>query len=620
MDLFDFTGQAARRNAIVEATMKKFGYLETDEAAFTAFWKNAGLRDALFLASGLLCHGDGHVAFIEKVLDSFPAQYWKGFCTFTPFMSLSLLIRFEDVLTKGIIEKFKNRALNAMPFNCLQTYDFIGVNDNTPAMIMAHLFLAGEYFNNPEWTKIADARLTQFEQMVTGQSFISEFNSPTYHAVTTLALAVLANLVKDESVRARALACEDALWKMAFAFYHRGTCQAAGPYARAYRVDSTAHTHQYRMMYYQVLGDKMAIHPLNTLYADDEVDVLLHGKDWFMMFSNCWLAWPDYHCPAAYIQEALERPYPVQVKGNAHVSASADTHMLPGNTEENLLSAENMALFDQEDLFEYAPGVTEIQTYITDSYALGACTKEFHNGGQTDSFHVLLTEKTPADKQEQITAMYTRFIVNNEKMDAHNIHEQGRKLAYAKENTAIVLYAAKAETQEITSLKQCLLIANGFRSVQEIRCGGRSLSEGDRVTAAPVFLRFAQAYCMVYPLTGNAPAELLIERMPDAGELSLSFILFESETPVHFARKRLKLCAAGFAFEIRDAQEAGSFDGFIASMSGARVDDLLYANLHTRFAVERRTSYSCGGTSLEVCYAPVTEGIRYILEDGRIVL
>jgi hypothetical protein len=632
MDCFDFEGQKRRRAMIVSGTLARCGHILRDEKGFSEWARESGARDALFLSAGLLAVENPDIELVGRLFEAHPAEEWEHFCAFTPFMSIVQLLRHGEILPQKLRDRLARRAVCTIDRVLLPPLDFVGVNDNHPAMGMGLLFLAGEHFGRPEWTAAALRRLGQLEQMLADRTFISEFNSPTYHAVTVFALAALAGCAKDPGVRGRALGCERALWKMALALYHRPSSQAAGPYARAYIGDSSAALTQYRMLFYQVLGDSMALNPLNTLYAFSGLgkgrgnglaeELAFHGSAWFAMFSNCWLASADYHCPRELIDEALNRPYPVWLTGTAQMSASAETHMLPAGGEAEMLAADLSPLYEQDDLLEYAAGVTNVYSYLTEQYALGTCTKPFHNGAQCDSFHAIISEGAPpaARRQKELSAIYARCVVNGQCDNPGLVYDYGRKMAFQWENTGMALYSPKTDAQDIRSLKLCILISNGFRAVKEIRCGAETLAEGwegEGGAKEPVFVRFGKAYCAFWPLTAGAPARLRVERVQNA--LSLSLVHYEGPE-VRFSRKGLKLAVSGFVCAIRAEGEAGSFAQFIGQMSGASISDTLCANLHTRFAVEREVSYSCGPVSLACCYSPVSEGIRYIRANGRILV
>jgi len=622
MQEYNFVKQLENTRIINKLTRDYHANLSADDEALARWLKDKGLRDVLFVINAYLEDGAGrNLPFIQKLLYHFPKKDRESLCTFTPFMSLVLLMQHEDILTPKIADFLEERALNIMDYNLLPSWDFVGVNDNTPAMMMALLILAGERYNNEIWLNAGLKRLKQFEDMQKDRTFISEFNSPTYHAVTIFAFASLVQQAKDSDIKKRALICEHGLWETTFMLYHRDTYQVAGPYARAYKVDSCGHTHQYRMIMYQLMGDLLAVNPVNTIFrTKDGFDgICIHGREndtFFLHFSNVWLANMEYHCPKGYIDEALSREYPKFITGNAQVSGAADTHLLAEfSGEDSLLTEDLSTMLMQDDIFEYAPGQTRIFTYLQKLYAMGSCTKEFHNGAQTDSFHVLISKQSPAKSQEDITAIYSRLLINGGHLKYDVIHDCGRKLAFQHKNTAMVLYSPKVDEQEISSIKLSILIDNRFSNISEIVSEGKRLEINDTVSAkSPMFVRLEDVYCCFFPLTCDKAEKVKIEKIDTA--VSLSIISYEGEA-VHMYRKGLKLTPSGFVCEIRNKEEAGDFESFIKEMEVAVIEDCLYANLHTRYAFHRKTDYKRGNTHLECCYSPVSEGIQYIRVNER---
>ncbi|MCK9479242.1 MAG: hypothetical protein M0R40_07035 [Firmicutes bacterium] len=616
--------QKQRTDKINKTIIEYYKEFITQEGAAEEWQKNSSLRDALFLIHAFLSiQPQKHMPLIEKLLTNAKKTDYERICTFTPFMSLVTLMQYESVLpptVKGLLEQ---RIFSRMKWNEQESNDFIGVNDNTPAMIMALLILAGERYNNQKWLEIGLCRLQQLEDMQKDRTFISEFNSPTYHAITIYAMAALGTYTKNEGIKKRAIACEIALWETTFILYHRDTFHIAGPYSRAYKVDSLAHTHQYRMVLYQVMGEQLKVNPLNTIFRSKNgfPGMCTHGASdppWFMQFSNCWLSNMEYHCPQKFIDDALERKYPFFFHGDAQVSSSADAHLLEEFADEQKSEeADLSALFKQEDIYEYSAGETDIFSYITDLYVMGTCTKEFHNGEQTDSFHIIASKKSPAKAQEDISSIYTRCIINNGMGRRSLLPDAGRKLAFQYKNTAMVLYSPKTMIQQVSSIKLAIIIDNRFNNVSEIVYNGKKLDLGDEIIASqPIFARLTDVYCAFYPLTGGEAAKVRLEKLDTA--FSLSIIGYEGDE-VHFTRKRLKLLSLGFVCEIRNKNEAGSFDGFIKSMQNAQIQDRLYANPHTRYTFERKVNYLGCDASLECSYSPVSEGIRYIRANGKLL-
>ena len=234
----------------------------------------------------------------------------------------------------------------------------------------------------------------------------------------------------------------------------------------------------------------------------------------------------------------------------------------------------------------------------------------------TDSFHVVISKCSPAKKIEDITTIYARYCINREGTNIHYYPDMGRKMAFQKENTAAVLYTPKIVTQEINSLKLTILIDNQYHSIVEIRTREKKLEIGDEIPSnEPIFVNLHTTYCAFYPLI-QKKGKVRIEQIGTS--VSISLINYEGETR-HFAKKDLKMIPSGFVCEIRNREEVESFENFILNMGDVSIEDTSYANAHTRYTFERILKYKRGERSQECSYSPVSEGIRYIRGEGKLL-
>ncbi|MBO5925785.1 MAG: hypothetical protein J6Q52_05980 [Clostridia bacterium] len=636
MDIYNEQLQKRRASQIADAVMLKYRDVLVNREEGWEFLQN--YRFAFYIGKSKYQPYDDKTMF-EIVFGHCKNHTEEDmeFNTFTPFQSMTFLHMYEGVLPEWLKDYFERFIVWSMDKNIDPHWDFVGVNDNTPAMIMALCILAGEYFGREDWIDVGLYRLAQFEQMIEDRDFISEFTSPTYSAITTLAMAQLYNFSKIESVKARALKCEHALWRQLLKVWHRGTAKLAGPYSRAYHIDSMGHTSQDRMLMYQVMGEDMTVHALNTTFREGGFEGLqLHGANgkvwWFMEFENGNVSSAIYHCPREYIEEAMSVEYPVFVKGKAQISASADNYLIKdynSGMEGQGRTRRLEELKSQDDLHEYPAGVSEIYSYMSDYYTLGTCTKEFHNGIQTDSLFMLIADSNPISCQEEMTTLYTRYTINDKARSLTLKSDMGRKVAYSYLNDGIVLYTPKTGLQnmnvgstnkrdefvEVSSLKCQVLIDDRFHNIKGLEANGKPLSIGDEIDSdTPIYVRFDKVYLAIYPVVKGR--KVRIEK--EDTMISISLIDYEGDAR-EFARKELKLVGSGFVVRARSIDEIESYEAFKAMCDTYEVEDVMYANLHTRFAVERKTRFVSEGISLESCYSPISEGIRYTRANGKLL-
>ena len=266
---------------------------------------------------------------------------------------------------------------------------------------------------------------------------------------------------------------------------------------------------------------------------------------------------------------------------------------------------------------------------MSDYYTLGTCTKEFHNGIQTDSLFMLIANDNPVNRQEEMTTLYTRYTINDKPRSLTLKSDMGRKVAYSYLNDGIVLYTPKTGIQnmnvgsthkrdefvEVSSLKCQVLIDDRFSLIKGLEANGKALEVGDEIDSdSPIYVRFDKVYVAIYPVVKGR--KVRIEK--EDTMLSISLIDYEGEAR-EFARKELKLIGSGFVVRARSVDEIGSYDAFKDMCDTYEVEDVMYANLHTRFAVERKTVFESNGIKFESCYSPISEGIRYIRANGKLL-
>lgn len=528
-------------------------------------------------------------------------------CAFVPYLSEVFMKYAKDSISDDIKEYLEEISKSATEYSLNDCWDFIDVNDNTPAMIMTFLFLTGERTGNKSCIEIAEKRLRQYEEILDNRTFIAEFNSQTYHAINITAVSALARYTKNENIRKRALMCVEKLWKQTFLMYHRDSGVLSGPYSRSYSLNSLSRTSQMKMMLYLAMGDRITISPLDTIFSNEQtLDSMM--KYLALISEGALFAAVYQTCPGYIVETSLSENYPISVFGDAQISASADQYLVDELDifKEKEIIAE---LSKQENVEEYSAGVSKIMAYKNKYYTLGTCTKEFHNGIQTDSFHSVVCENSPVKTETEITAIFSRYFINDENISL----DMGRKVAFQHENTALVCYTPKIYTEDISSLKLSILIGNtdGF----EIYSDRKMLKLGDELNSdKPIVFRFKNVYAAVISLKQT---HIKIEKINEC--IAVSFIDYLGE-PRHFAKKELKLIRGGFAFEIRNSEECKSDEEFYNIISNYECSDRLYTNIHTRYAIERNAYYRNENKELKCLYSPISEGIEYIRVNRKNII
>ena len=579
-----------------------------------------GLDEYFYFCSALWNYDDSYGELTEKIRPYYSEL--SGFGPFEPVFCSLALVRNYRALTPKLREDFEQYVLTYMPMNLEEVSDFIGVNDNTPALIAAGLILGGEYFGKKEWMEKGIERLHHLRNLLNRRGFLSEYNSPTYIPVTLYALAAIVNYAGEKKAVKLALSQEKKIWKKCLAFYHEAASQAAGPYARAYRQDKLARTYNMRFLMYALLGEACGINPLNTIFAGDP------DENYYWHISNAFIANMVYHCPAEYVEELFQREYPYVIRGTAETSASADNQLsppLPGfiSSVENLLRDPFPVLQSREDCYEYSAGVIDIYSYIDRQFAMGTASRDWHNGVQSDGFHVLYAEKVPARKQEQVGTIFANYTVNgSDCLDG----DLGRKVALQEKTTAMVLYHPKFMAEQVTEAALTIVFGN-HRMIRKIRIGGREITaeairkDGilyESKTLCEIYAAVADFYIMLVPLIAEYDTEqACMELESREGNLIWKLYNYKGE-PRSYARKGFLLLTNGLVCEFRKACDYESFEDFIRKMGNFTVTQKRRANIHTRYAAERECIYQNGKRTLACCYSPITDGIQYMTVNGKV--
>ncbi|MBO9610070.1 MAG: hypothetical protein J7639_29195 [Paenibacillaceae bacterium] len=615
---YDLDGQAARKRQLyrklTDYTLRYFG----SDGLWIGSDKEPDLRERLWYALGYLESGDSLAAAAANRLIA--ATAFRG-CHFAPMAALQLLVKFGGRLEPGAKAALDGYLAGALDSFTGPDHDFRGANDNFPTMGAYTLLIGGALYGRPDLERKGVERLRQFEALLTRRGFASEFNSPTYTPFQLLCMAEIAEWAADPAVRGLALQLEERLWADIWSHYHPATFQTAGPYSRAYEVDSTAHTHQSRFVLYALIGEQLAIHPLNTLFSTPrgKEGELLHHNLPFMQVSTGWLMHTTYHCPAYLVAHGLNKTYPYRVQGTYEYASSTDRPQPPNPLE-------------SDDTVDIPAGSGNASTYMTEDYALGVMSREFRTGVFTDSFHLLYRRRTPVAAQRDIGVVYANYIVNDKKPGQMNdyvelnwrnwqasVLDEGRKIGLHHDRTAMLLYKPKQLLHKrVTSLKLSLLFPARYGFVEEVWLGDRRLDrlEGDCDSPCPVFVKDGPVYMAFFPLLFTdygRPAAVKVERIN--GYLSVSFYNYEGPAR-DFAQRGFLLTGNGFVAEVRSESEVGSFAAFRGLFGNVRIlDEWAYGNQITHM---RRTRYERDGLELECVWNPISEGIKYAAVNGRI--
>ncbi|MDR6550867.1 hypothetical protein [Paenibacillus qinlingensis] len=621
---YDIAGQQLRAKEIINLLVE-FHLADFDkEGIYHGPPGVSGMRERLWFARAFLASESQEARKLaNRIIVTTPFRS----CHFAPMTAIQILCSYKELLTVQAYTKLYTYLEDSMMTSGNADMDFVGVNDNFPCMSTFITLIGGRLLNLPAFEAVGVKRLYQLKSLLTRRGFATEFNSPTYTGVQLRALAEISNYLEEGELKQISLACEERIWMDQLSHLHLPTSQVAGPYSRAYTVDSVGHTHHSRFALYALFGDKMPIHLRNTLFTSKEGEYgeSIHHSAAFMHVSAADVLNTTYHCPEEHVHHALNKTYPYQVIGTTEFSSSTDA---PASG----LPHGNPLL--ERDMVEYPAGVGLITTYMQEDYALGTSTHEFHNGVQTDSFHLMYRRVSEAKAQQDTRAVYARYVLNDHVPGQTNTYarlsstsadsllwDEGRKLAIQDKGTVMVLYKPKVMGRlQVSSMRLSIILPCQYGDPEEVWLGETRLTDlcGASVLPVPVFIKDGPVYMAFHPLLlTNHGRQHAVRIEKVNGYLLLSFMNYEGDCR-DFEPEAFVLTGNGFVAQIVSESEVGSFEAFKEEAAQALIRDEASAHAHSRQTTLRRTSFEGRGVKLACEYSPASEGIKYV-EIGGVI-
>lgn len=551
-----------------------------------------------------------------------------SFCQFSPVTMFEMLFSCKTALNKENIVFLEEYLIRELPNHGLPEFDFVGVNDNFPLLATYMMVAGGMYFSEKRYMQIGSKRLHQLADLLSRRGSISEFNSPHYYLMEITPLALIAEMVDDAEIKALALQCEYRLWTELLGRSMPWASALAGPFSRAYTPNFNGSTDVTRLLYI-LLGEKSAVYP-NSFSGN--------GKKIETPFLNH-IPYSVYHCPSALVEIYLNRKYPYTYTSTYEVNASTDG--LPhGKRKGFYFGAKDAKIRDpyqEEDLYEYPAAEGIATTYMQENYTLGTATREWHNGLQCYSFVAVYKKDREIMNERQLGYVFSKYIINDKlpwqpneyevfelKESGFNSWDMGRKICLQDKNTSLVLYKPKAYgAKKVRSMRTCLFFPHNICSpVEEIWLGTSRVSQGAGESLQPcsVYISDGQVYMAIHPLhitDYGRECAVKVETSTN-GYTVVSFYNYQGEEK-NFAARGFLLTQNGFVFEIYDKNDFACFEDFRIAAGKYKLEDYLQTNTHVRQTYQRIVNFEKEGVSLSCEYAPVSEGVRYMQINHRLL-
>ncbi len=569
-------------------------------------WKAPSLpaanRERLWLCFSLYGMDNGKLADAVIRQDDAPQYRQIRYNIFDTNIAAALLTQHRQQMSDDVREKLEQLVRDGfsfLPGNRQPDYQFHGYNDNMPAKATMGLVLGGEMLDEPEALAYGLWDLRQFRAMLVRRGINSEYNSPTYTALTMHAMGEIAEHARNEEARELALGIEERLWIDLAARFHPETGLVAGPYSRAYTVDTIGLMSCVNAMLWFALGDCVTPNPM-LLFDPPEGYVVHHMGDYpFCIAQVSWFAGGSYHIPPKALELFTRKSYPF------HAAATAEVG-------------------DFGPDFQARP--VRIETHLEADFTQGTALSPFGGGEQTMSWFVTYRRTPQVRSYREVGTVFTKLFVDDEEPgiitgpddaytnrgESDHAKSLANTLAIQNGRAALVLthphlaLGGKPDTSEgakpLHRLSECIIFPTHDDKSVELIVDGKPRAEwsGDLPRGSWIVCRRGRLLIGIRPLVythdlGQPRLELV--RLPQYDMIRTTFYGGESRC---FSRQEMRQIHGGFVAETASVDDYPSLAGFAAAMQAASFTDYYFMTRRVRYRradKEMEVSWSAGSTT-----------------------
>jgi len=610
--------QTERRNQIFGLYREFMGDCIDENGGWHGKESEMGVREKIWHSMALLEGSERQRKLANMILGDITLEK----CHFAPMNCMQILLKYEEHLDKNIIKRLEDYVKLSLKSMADSRIRFTMFNDNFASMATFTLLTAGERFGDADAFREGAERLNQLKERYMRCGVLMEYCSTTYLPITITCMAEIVNYVKDEEIRDIALKCEERAWAEAACYYHAPSGHLAGPYSRAYTIDTLGHPGSIQCLLYMLFGDEIIINPVKDMFPHRPGLVVHHGLERLMWPGVIWTCSGLCHCPDYLGEILLRKPFPYTVLSRAEgLPCLTDGEWTDAKTGENIPFANTL---------EYKAYSGPLSTYMTKNYAIGTAFSQYHDGGLSESFHISYRKKVPAADITDTSVVFSRYIINDKKPETLNhysvygdadgnsaFRDEARKFGIQHRNCSMMVYKPKQfEAHRITSMKLSILFPCHFGKVDEIWLGNRKLNgfRGESKEPVTVYVKDGPVYMAFTPLeltNHGRNAAVKVEQVQNY--ILISFYNYEGAAR-SFEPREIFLTSSGFVAQIADKDEMKSFKKFRMQAGEYSLSDKTTCQEggHTRWI-----RYKGHDIDLHFAYSPVSEGIMIAAINGR---
>lgn len=476
---------------------------------------------------------------------------------------------FAHLLTEGakdVMLWHVHQATHTFAGSAQPDFVFRGLNDNMPASATCGLLMAGQILNDDQAIKHVRWNMLQLQGLLSRNAWMSEYNSPTYTALTLWAISKMVTIAHDSSIRELALKIEHRLWAEILLHYHPGTMHQAGPMSRAYHIDQAGHTHSLQLMLWYAFGTELTGRdPIASYFQPDGKEVIHFDGCYLQSAAEyCHFLNTQLHIPAELASLIQKRKYPA---------------ILRGRSESNTT-------------FEHGAQI-QTETYMQPHFSLGSANHPMCGGEQSANLFVTYSRKSPIQSFRDAATVFCKYRTDDQPIGTQSTSMDGQFASdqfMANEAWSHVLQSGPSAMMlctpnlslaplESESLKLNVVFPAHFGQIDASIIGDQPVqtgATGHSEQVVPVSIAAGKVLMHIYPLLPTnlqRHAALRLSRQHEYEVLEL--VNYEGPCRT-FTREQMGRILNGMVITIADQKEYSSLESFHQQMSAARIVDYYF--------------------------------------------
>jgi hypothetical protein len=433
-------------------------------------------------------------------------------------------------------------------------------------------------------------------------------------------MSKIAEYARNEEAREIALKIEHRLWIDLAARFHPELGVVAGPYSRAYTMDTLAFGSAISGMVWFALGDYAKPSAMEVFNPQSLLSWHHQGDIPFSISGTCWTAVTHYHIPELALRLFAEKQYPFRAVATAEMGDAGG---------------------------DFPARTVRIESHLEKDFTVGTATTPFLSGEQSSSYFVTYKRRPVVQSALDYGTVHTKLAVNDavpgaftaastradgtpysEFIEQDNLDSKSNHITVQSGSTVLFLSHPhlalggdpdfpERPVKPIRRLSEMVLFQTQFGGAEEILVGGAPRADwsGEVPHGQWIASRRGRLLIAFRPLThtvGFGTPRITLEKINRYEVIRTD--LYHGEERI-FKRPQLRYLMGGFLAEHASVDDYGSLREFVAELEKARFTDFLFTTRRVRYRRPKGTRLEA--LELETSWSTGSHETRYALINGR---